>query len=164
MFNYDLHPSEQICFILRRLCDIGLGTISGGGASVCDETGAVWMSPKGKAKTDLRPEMIAKYLPDGTQDGSNRGSTEAPVFLAMHKARPDLKAIIHSHAPNTLAFMLSRNCPQIEALAMATLKLPNVAYIPFELAGSQALTDRASKAFRKGADVLMLEGHGTFWR
>ena len=65
--------------------------------------GAVWITPTGSALKGLRPADLAEVDLDGSPRGENRPSKEYPFHLAIYRQRSDINAVVHLHAPHSVA-------------------------------------------------------------
>lgn len=172
----------------RRLCGVGgelyLGALLGGRAgnlSVRLDSGRLLVTPRGSHKGRLDPEELV-VVPAEEADPSGRDATahdpgegpgaptdaapapeaeatsELPFHRAVYRARPDVAAVLHTHAPALTAagvrgVDVTAPFPEIEE-ALGTL-----ARVPFRPSGSRALADAVAEAAER-AEVLLLERHG----
>ena len=153
-------PSEQLVLHLQRLYDRGMTTTSGGNLSILDSDGAIWITPAGIDKGSLRPSDVMKVLPDGTAIGPHRPSSELPFHRHIYRGRPDVRAVLHAHAPAIVAFSCVRRIPDIDAFPDARKNCGKVAFAPYAIPGSEALGDSIAAEIRKGADCVVMENHG----
>ncbi|HPY42603.1 MAG TPA: class II aldolase/adducin family protein, partial [Thiolinea sp.] len=61
-----LPPREQIAETLARIYRGGMTTTSGGNLSIRDESGAIWITPRGVDKGAMTAQDIVCIRPDGT--------------------------------------------------------------------------------------------------
>lgn len=74
-----------------------------GNASVRDGD-TVWVTPTGACADTLGPEMLVRCTLDG---GPGPGaSLDAPLHLAVYRANPKARAVLHSHGPHAIALTL----------------------------------------------------------
>src|ERR1035437_10611927 len=99
-FKY-LHPRDEIIEIINRIYQNGMTTTSGGNLSMLDDDGSIWITPKGVDKGSLLPADIVRVLPCGNVDGIHDPSSELPFHIAIYKARPDIKAVLHADRKST---------------------------------------------------------------
>ena len=157
--NY-MHPADQIVTIMNRIYDYGMTTTSGGNLSILDDDGVMWISPSGIDKGSLRREDIMQVFPDGTYKGLHTPSVEYPFHMAIYKARPDLKAILHAHPPALVAFSVTRKYPNVLLVPHARLICGELAYADYAVPGSKKLGENISKCFAEGHNTVLLENHG----
>ena len=119
--------------------------------------GAEDAAPGGRA---ARPGASREAVPAGQAAGSEaRATSELPFHRAVYRARPDVAAAVHTHAPALTAagvrgLDVTAPFPEIEEALGA------LGRVPFRPSGSRALAE-AVEAAAAGADVLVLERHGT---
>ena len=97
-----------------RLVDLGLTTgLNSGDASLFDRaSGLVYALPAPSDRLpirswkDVRPEDVAVVTISGDPvDGSlTEPTVELPMHLSVYRARPDVNAIVHSHAEDSQVF------------------------------------------------------------
>lgn len=153
-------PRAQIVHIMDRIYHGGMTTLSGGNLSIRDEDGAIWITPAGIDKGRLREEDIMCVRPDGQTVGPHRPSSELPFHRAIYAQRPDIRAIVHAHAPALVTFSIVRRLPDTNLIPQARRVCGRVGYAPYALPGSEELGRRIAEAFGQGFDAVLLENHG----
>ena len=143
-----------------RIYDSGMTTLSGGNLSILDEDGTIWITPAGLDKGALTPSDIMRVDPDGSVHGPHTPSSEYPFHRAIYDRRPDLRAIVHAHAPALVAFSIARQIPDTHIISQAHRICGPVGYAPYALTGTVLLGERIADAFASGHNVVMLENHG----
>jgi L-fuculose-phosphate aldolase len=147
--------------IIDKIYRSGLTTTSGGNISVIDETGDIWVTPSAIDKGSLRPSDIICIRKNGTIEGRHKPSSEYPFHIAIYKARPDLKAVIHAHPPALVSFSIVRLIPNTNVIPQAKYVCGSIGYAPYELPGSDELGKVIAKEFEKGFNAVIMENHGT---
>lgn len=155
-----LHPRDQLVAIMNRIYHNGMTTLSGGNLSIKDERGDIWITPAGVDKGMLGARDIMVVRAGGTVEGPHRPSSEYPFHHAIYARRPDLRAIVHAHAPALVSFSLARRVPETAVLAQTARMCGPVGYAPYALTGSAALGDSLAGAFGDGYNIIILENHG----
>jgi L-fuculose-phosphate aldolase len=155
-----LHPRDQIVAIMRRIYDRDMTTLSGGNLSIRDEEGTIWITPAGVDKGNLTPQDIIKVPPEGEPSGPHRPSSELPFHRAIYAARPDLRAVVHAHAPALVTFSIAGQIPNTAILPQAAEVCGPIQYAPYAMTGSEALGINIANTFASGVNVVMLENHG----
>jgi L-fuculose-phosphate aldolase len=84
---------------------------------------------------------------------------ETPIHAAIYRARKDVQAVVHTHAPTATAFGIAKTeiLPlQIELFMLLSNGVP---VVPFETPGSKALAEAVRKKIAD-YDAVILENHG----
>ncbi len=108
----------------------------------------------------LKPEELVLVDLQGNKiRGKSNVSMETPIHAAIYRARKDVQAVVHTHAPTATAFGIAKTeiLPlQVELFML----LPNgVPIVPFEVPGSKVLAAAVQKKI-KNYDAMILENHG----
>src|ERR1700712_3927165 len=99
---------EEMCEIGRRIWHKGYCAGNEGNHSVRIGENRFLCTPTGISKGFLKPDDICVTDIDGKQIGDKRKRTsEMLLHLAIYKARPDVKAVVHSHPPHATAFAIA---------------------------------------------------------
>ena len=89
---------------------------------------------------------------------NGKPSSEVGMHLEIYKKRPDVNAIIHTHAPYTTGFAFSdKKIKRLEGFGQ--IKKPYIASIEYEKPGTEELALSASDGIKE-EDVLILKNHG----
>lgn len=88
------------------LAAAGLGDMVWGHASVRDPGGrGVWMKASGWGFEEIDEERVVLVSARGTVlDGTGRRHLEYPIHTEVMARRPDVHAVVHTHAPALAAF------------------------------------------------------------
>lgn len=155
-----MHPSDLIVQTMQRIYAKGMTTTSGGNLSVLDAEGDLWITPSRVDKGNLTVEDIVCVRRDGTIDGKHKPSSEYPFHLAILRARPDLRAVVHAHMPTLSAFAVVRRVPDTAVLPQARFVCGTVASSAYVIPGSDELGRVIAERFTAGADCVSMENHG----
>ncbi len=155
-----LSPRQQLVQIMNRIYYGGMTTLSGGNLSIRDESGGIWITPSAVDKGKLTPNDIIYVDADGTPHGLHKPSSELPFHRAIYAQRPDVRAIVHAHAPALVSFSIVRKIPDTSIIPQASHLCGRVGYAPYALPGSEALGASIANTFAQGFDVVLLENHG----
>ena len=153
--------SEQLVKCGRELYENGLvkGT-SGNISAKIPDADSFLIKPSGARMKDLKPEELVLVDLQGNKiRGKRNVSFETPIHAAIYRARKDVQAVVHTHAPTATAFGIART--EILPLQVEVFMfLPNgVPVVPFEPPGSEALAEAVQKRMVK-YDAVILENHG----
>jgi L-fuculose-phosphate aldolase len=154
------HPRDAILRIMDRIYRHRMTTTSGGNVSLLDAEGDVWITPARVDKGALRREDIIRVAADGTPDGPHRPSSELPFHLAIYRARPDLRAVVHAHPAALVAFSMTRTVPDTRLFPQSWSVCGEVGFARYALPGSRELGERIAEPFRQGLSAAVLENHG----
>jgi len=155
-----LHPADQLVMMMARIYNSGLTTTSGGNLSILDDNGDIWITPSGIDKGNLTRVDMCCVKPDGTIFGPHKPSVEYPFHAEIYKRRPDLRAVLHAHPPNLVAFSVARMLPDVNLVANARRTCGLVSMAPYAVPGSKKLGDNLADEFEKGFNIVLLENHG----
>jgi L-fuculose-phosphate aldolase len=99
---------EQMCDIGRRIWLKGFCAGNEGNHSYRIGDNRFLCTPTGISKGNLKPDDLCVVDIEGKQvAGSRKRTSEILLHLAIYKARPDVKAVIHSHPPHATAFAIA---------------------------------------------------------
>lgn len=153
--------SVKIVKASRELHDHGLvrGT-SGNISARIPGTDTFLIKPSGVRMEILEPEELVLVDLQGNKiRGKLNVSVETPIHAAIYRARKEVQAVVHTHAPTATAFGIAKTeiLPlQIEMFML----LPNgVPVVPFKPPGSKALAEAVQKKI-VNYDAVILENHG----
>jgi L-fuculose-phosphate aldolase len=112
------------------------------------------------SKGDLRAEDICMVDFDGRQlAGVRRRSSEMLLHLAIMKAVPAARAVVHAHPPHATAYALAHQVPPVAILAEHEVFIGPVALVPYETPGTQACADAVVPLAARHNTILMAN-HG----
>src|SRR3954462_6818600 len=99
---------EQMCDIGRRIWIKGFCAGNEGNHSFRMGENRIICTPTGISKGNLKPDDLCVVDIEGKQiSGTRKRTSEILLHLAIYKARPDVKAVIHSHPPHATAFAVA---------------------------------------------------------
>jgi L-fuculose-phosphate aldolase len=111
---------EQIIGTCRQLGALGLNQGTSGNVSVrlgTSPAAGFLLTPTSLDYDAMEPADIVHVSPEGACTGARRPSSELPFHLAIMRARPDVRAIIHTHSTQATAVScLRRNIPALHYL------------------------------------------------
>jgi autoinducer 2 (AI-2) kinase len=151
---------DEILEVLQELYGVGCITATGGNISVrIPGTDEIWITPSQVFKGDLRPQSMVRLNLDGKvlDPDALSPSSEWPMHCAVYRERPDVEAVIHTHAPQTTVLMLS-GLPFLPISIEAAL-LGDPTVVPFIMPGTNELAEAVVDGLGDGTVVLM-QNHG----
>ncbi len=125
----------------RRLHAGGLLAASDGNLSVRLPNGLIAMTPSGVPKAKVQLKDLAHLQLDGTiLEG--RPSSERAMHLAIYRAVPQARAIVHAHPPTAIAWSLARPDLQelpSDGLPEVILAAGRIPIVPMALPGTEEM-------------------------
>src|SRR5215210_309980 len=151
---------EQMCEIGRRIWLKGFCAGNEGNHSYRIGADRVLCTPTGISKGFLKPDDITTVDMEGKQvAGKRKRTSEILMHLAIYKARPDVKAVVHSHPPHATAFAVAGvdlpTCIHPEAEVF----LGAVKTARYVTPGDQRLGD-SILPYVKDSNTILLQSHG----
>jgi L-fuculose-phosphate aldolase len=156
----------------RRLGARGLIWATEGNLSFRLDDGRLLVTPRSRRKDELEPDDLVVVRPghaDGALEARSRSglapSSDLAIHLAVHAARPDIRAVVHAHVPASLGLTMAGEVPDPGILPETALFLPRLPFVLFGEMGSDDLATRVATALSQGpeplAGVCLLERHGS---
>ena len=151
---------EQMCDIGRRIWQKGFCAGNEGNHSYRLSENRILCTPTGISKSALRPDDICTVDLEGKQiSGTRKRTSEINLHLAIYKARPDVRAVIHSHPPHATAFAVASvdlpTCIHPEAEVF----LGAVKTAKYVTPGDQRLGE-SILPYVKDSNTILLQSHG----
>lgn len=156
-----MDPRDEMVQAITELYRLGLITATGGNLSVRIEgREECWITPSQVYKGSLKPEMMVRIDFKGNvlSEGDFAPSSEWPMHTAIYRARPEVRAIVHAHAPYATIMALA-GLPFLPITAEAAF-LGDVPLVPFFRPGTQELAEAVVKALGHKYQACLLQNHG----
>lgn len=152
---------EQVCEIGRRLYQRGFAAANDGNLSVRLNEREVLCTPTMVSKGFMKPEDLCTVDYDGKQLGGTRKRTsEVLLHLAVYKARPDVRAVVHCHPPHATAFAVAGEPIPKCVLPEVEVFLGEVPMAVYETPGTQKFAETVLPHV-KDCNTIILANHGT---
>jgi L-fuculose-phosphate aldolase len=117
------------------------------------------ITPTGMGADDSGPDDLVWLGWDGTLRGALKPSSEWHFHQALYRARPELNAIVHTHATHATALAcLRRELPAFHYM-VAVAGGDSVRCAPYRLFGTEALSDAVVEAMHD-RKACLLATHG----
>jgi ribulose-5-phosphate 4-epimerase/fuculose-1-phosphate aldolase len=150
---------DPIVRAARRLADRGLSPGSSGNISVRVGDELV-ITPTGIGFADVAPSDLAVAPVSSGGARSGRPSKELPLHRAVYAARPDAGAVVHLHAPWSVALSCLPASYRPWLTPYQVTKVGPLPLVPYALPGSSALAEAVADRAAEAA-CLLLANHGS---
>jgi L-fuculose-phosphate aldolase len=147
----------------RLLRERGLAVGTSGNVGVRLDDGRIAITPSSMDYDELAVEDVVIVAPDGSpSEGRRSPSSELPLHLAVFAARPDVRAIVHTHSPFATSFSVARHELPAVHYVLAMLVAPGhdtLRVAPYATFGTRELAEGAAATL--GDDhACLLANHG----
>jgi L-fuculose-phosphate aldolase len=145
----------------RLLYERGLIAGFDGNSSARTGRGTVLVTPAGVHKGLLKPADVVELdeVTGLARDGKTPTS-EVAMHLAVLKRRPDVTAVVHSHAPTAVAMSLLKHLSINGTLPELVIALGEVKTVPYARPGTDELAASVAAALQF-SNAVIIERHGT---
>lgn len=152
---------QQMCEIGRRIYQRGFAAANDGNISYRFNDREVLCTPTKICKGFMKPDDLCIVDLNGNQlAGEKKATSEIRLHLAIMKARPEVRAVVHCHPPHATAFGVAREpIPQC-ILPEVEIFLGNVPIAPYRTPGTQEFAETVLPFVDK-TNVIILANHGT---
>lgn len=122
--------------------------------------GGMLITPSGLPYAAMEPADIVDLAEDGSvRAGARKPSSEAPFHAAIYAARPDARAIVHTHSPKATALACARRPIPAFHYMVAYCGGPDIRVADYATFGTDALAENAVRAL-EGRKAVLLANHG----
>lgn len=119
-----------------------------------DEYVSDWTIPKMlKCKEVWLAAMVPGFI--------TLGSSEVPMHTAVLRARPDVKATVHTHAMNATIMAMGDDA-ELKPITPPQCEFVPVGIVPFTMPGSDEVADKVVEALGKDGRSVLIKNHGMF--
>lgn len=155
-----MNISRQIVEIGLWLLERDLVTGTEGNISArCPDRTSFLITPSGRDYRLITDrDLVLVHLGSGEAEGRWPPSTEWRLHAAIYRAREDVNAVIHHHAPFVSAVAVARKT--IPVLLDEAADIGPILTAPYAPSGSRELADAAAGLLAQGGHVLLLANHG----
>jgi len=156
---------SDIIYYVNRLYNKQLISSSGGNISVRADDNLMLITPSGLDKGNLTETDICLADFDGNlmlsenQSDNLKLSMESQIHIAVYKARPDVRAIIHSHPIFASAYSSTQEIINTHLTGEIYAVVGEPFYVEYARMGSVQLAELVGKS-SADANVLILANHG----
>lgn len=152
--------------VLEAILDaVDQGLIHGTSGNIAmrdDEDDVVAITPSGISYKGMKPEDIAIVDLNGKWlDGPYKPSSEVPMHTAVMRARPDVKATVHTHSMFATIMAMGEN-PVLEPITPPQCEFVPVGIVPFTMPGSNDVADKVVETLGEKGRAALIKNHGMF--
>lgn len=152
--------------VLEAIQDaVAQGLIHGTSGNIAlrdDEDDVVAITPSGIPYAGMTAEDIAIVDLNGKWlDGKYKPSSEVPMHTAVLRARPDIKATVHTHAMFATIMAMGEN-PELRPITPPQCEFTPVGIVPFTMPGSNDVADKVVEALGTDGRSVLIKNHGMF--
>lgn len=138
----------------------GLIALAGGNVSARMEDGSILITPSGMIYEEMVEEDVLVMTPEGKIiEGTRKPSSDTEGLLYIFQARPDVKAIIHTHQPYATAISLIQDEFRADLTTLGNAAGGNVTVAPYSPPGSLAMGEDTVKYIGSSLAVILAH-HG----
>ncbi|HEX2402318.1 MAG TPA: 3-oxo-tetronate 4-phosphate decarboxylase [Mycobacterium sp.] len=134
-----------------------------GNLSAVDTDGTIVMTPTGVSLERLNARSLSRVAPDSRHIGGPPPTKEAFLHLAIYRARPHARAVVHTHSTHSVAVSCLRDVNSRNALPVLTayyaMRVGELPLLPYHAPGDQSLGAVAELAAARH-HALLLANHG----
>ena len=153
----------EIVRVAQLLRERGLAVGTSGNVGARLDDGRIAITPSTMDYDEMTPDDIVLVGADGSpSEGRHRPSSELSLHVAVFAARPDVRAIVHSHSPFATTFAAARRPVPAAHYVLALLVCPGrdtLRVAEYATFGTKALARNAVAALG-GDHAVLLANHG----
>jgi len=149
----------EIVAVAQAIDRAGFCPSKSGNVSARFEDGLL-ITPSGLPYAQTMPADLVHLALDGTtQAGGRKPSSEWPFHTAIYRARPDARAIVHTHSPRATALACARRGLPAFHYMIALCGGPDIRCADYATFGSDELARNAVRGL-DGRKAVLLANHG----
>lgn len=154
---------KQVLDAILDAVDQGLIKGTSGNIAMRDDVDdVVAITPSGIPYKGMKPEDIAIVDLNGKWlDGPYKPSSEVPMHTAVMRARPDVRATVHTHAMYATIMAMGDDA-ELKPITPPQCEFVPVRIVPFTMPGSDEVADKVVEALGKDGTAVLIKNHGMF--
>ncbi len=151
---------EQVCDVGRRLWERAYVDGNGGNISIRVADNLVLCTPTLVSKGYMKPEDMCLVDLEGNQKaGVKNRTSEILTHLAVMKAQPKAKAVVHCHPPYATAFAVAGVKPPTCMIPEIEVFIGEVPIAQYETPGTPPVGEHIAK-FVEHHNTILMANHG----
>lgn len=155
---------EQVVYVAKEAERLGMCKHKSGNFSMFDpQTGYFVITPSGVDRSILSAEHICVMDLDANVvewNHEDKPSSEALMHLYVYRERPDIRAVVHTHARHSTVFaILKKPIPPIVYECFMLGRSTTIPLAPYGRSGTVDLAKKVAEVL-KNADCCLMESHG----
>ncbi len=157
-----MNVREQVAAAARHLAAEGLLVGTAGNVSARDGDGRVAVTATGVVLGGCRPEDVVVVDAEGAVvEGEHGPTSEVALHLGVHADRPEVAAVVHTHAPWSTAVACVDGLTELPVLHYQQLLLGGTVRVaPYATFGSPELAGHVRAAL-DGRQAALMGNHGS---
>jgi len=145
----------------KKLIHEGFTIDTWGNISVRDEDGLVYITPSGMDYETCTVDDVVVMKPDKTVvSGDRRPSIETDLHLAVYAARPEVRAIVHTHPLSSMVFACTGTSIPLLTDEAAQALGDDVRTAKYALPGTIELAHSCVDVLGQKSNACLLQSHG----
>ncbi|HEY1987396.1 MAG TPA: class II aldolase/adducin family protein [Terracidiphilus sp.] len=136
--------------------------VDGNGGNISVRLGAEYVlcTPTMLSKGDIEPaDICLSDLNGNIVAGDRLRTSELLLHLAIYRANPRARAVVHCHPPHATAFAMTGTAPPIGLVTEYEIFIGPAAVAPYETPGTQAFADTVLP-YVQDHNTILLTNHG----
>ncbi len=155
-----LEQRRELVRFGRWLYRKGFTPGTAGNLSVRLADGTILATPTGFSKNLMRSDdMVVVDLAGRQISGVRKVTSEIGMHLAVYRARPEIRAVVHAHPPIATGFACAGRALDEPLCAEAVMALGPVPLAPYATTGTDALAASLA-ALIPGHTAILMANHG----
>jgi len=151
---------RDICEIGRRMYQGGFVAANDGNISVRIARDRIVVTPTLVSKGFMKPRILVTVDLDGkVVSGGPRPSSELKMHLAVYRARPEVRAVVHAHPPSATGFAVAGRALDRAYMPELVVNLGSVPLAPYATPSTEEVP-RSIEGLVEGHGAALLANHG----
>ena len=152
---------RDLVAVCQRLYQRGFIAGTEGNVSALEAPDRLWITPSGAHKGLLHAaDLLLIDLQGQVLFGAGKPSSETLMHLALYRARPDIRAVVHAHPPMATSLTVAGCRLEPPLLPEAVVALGEVPTVPYQMPTTWQFAQAVGAAMGH-AEAALLENHGS---